>query len=93
MTIELPARVVITPDVMAQEVGGETVLLVLATGHYYGLDEVGTRMWQLLGEQEDTATVVARLLEEYEVDEATLQQDLARLIIQLAEAGLLTIPA
>jgi hypothetical protein len=38
----------ISPDVLSQEVHGETVLLDLAGETYFGLNEVGTRIWQLL---------------------------------------------
>ena len=41
-------RFVISPDVLAQEVGGETVLLDLKGEAYFGLNGVGTRVWQLL---------------------------------------------
>jgi hypothetical protein len=50
-------------------------------------------MWQLLGEHQETAAVLAQLLDEYDVDEATLRHDLAALIDQLAAAGLVTVTA
>jgi hypothetical protein len=48
---ELPERKIkISPDVLFQEVSGETVLLDLESEHYFGLDAVGTRIWGLIGE-------------------------------------------
>ena len=38
----------ISDNVLSQEVAGETVLLDLASESYFGLDEVGTRVWQML---------------------------------------------
>ena len=35
-----------SPNVISQEVSGETVLLDLDSEHYFGLDSVGTRIWQ-----------------------------------------------
>lgn len=67
------------------------VLLHLKTERYYGLDETGTRMWQLLEEHGETAPVVQQLLAEYEIDEATIRRDLAMLIERFAESGLLTV--
>ena len=59
--------ITISKDVLAQELDGETVLLDLSGERFFGLDEVSTRIWQLLGEGADEAAIVDRLLEEYDV--------------------------
>jgi hypothetical protein len=82
--------VVISTEVLSQEVSGETVLLDMHSESYFGLDAVGTRIWQLLQQQPDLRTVYAALLEEYEVDAGQLQSDLLELIASLEEAGLVT---
>ncbi len=41
----------ISPDVLFRELAGEAVLLDLKSQRYFGLGEVGTRIWQLLDEQ------------------------------------------
>ena len=78
----------ISEDVLFQEVGGETVLLDLESEQYFGLDAVGSRIWQLLGEGMGTEAVVETLLLEYEVERDALAADVAALLEQLAEAGL-----
>jgi hypothetical protein len=83
MKIEIP------DDVLFQEVGGETVLLDLQSEQYFGLDAVGTRIWQLLGEGAGTDAVVETLLQEFEVERETLAADVSELLRQLAEAGLI----
>ncbi|MBN1400973.1 MAG: PqqD family peptide modification chaperone, partial [Anaerolineae bacterium] len=42
------ARAEISPGTLFRELDGEAVLLNLESGHYYGLDEVGTRILSLL---------------------------------------------
>jgi hypothetical protein len=79
----------VSHDVLAQEVSGETVLLHLGRERYFGLNELGTRVWQLLGEHDNLGAVLARLLEEYDVEEQRLRADLEQLAQQLVEAGLL----
>ena len=91
MKVSLPTRIMLSPEVFFQELEGEAVLLDLHNEYYYSLDDVGTRMWQLLVEHREVATVVERLLAEYDVDEATLRRDLAQLIAALADAGLVTV--
>jgi hypothetical protein len=82
-------KIEISEDVLFQEVGGETVLLDLDSEQYFGLDAVGTRIWQLLGEGAGAEAVVETLLEEFEVERATLAADVSTLLDQLAEAGLI----
>lgn len=91
MTTTLPHRVTPTDKVIFQDLERESIMLDLESEYYFSLDDVGTRMWQLLSEHQETATVLARLLDEYDVDAATLRQDLAALIDQLVAAGLVTV--
>lgn len=85
------ALVRMSPDVFFQEVEGESVLLNVKTGVYYGLDEVGTRMWSLLAEHGEVEDVCRALLEEYDVTEDRLRGDLLGLIQQLREKGLVQV--
>jgi len=43
-------RVVIPERLLVQQLNCETVILDLDSGTYFGLDEVGTRVWQLLAQ-------------------------------------------
>ncbi len=91
MTHSLPRRVIPSSDVLFRELEGEAVMLDLGSERYFGLDEVGARVWQLLDEHHDVETVVAQMLAEYDVEEEQLRSDLAELIDNLAEAGLVTV--
>jgi hypothetical protein len=82
-------KIVLSDDVLHQELSGETVLLNLKTEHYFGLDPVGTRIWQELGKTASAERVVAQLLTEYEVEEPTLRADVERLLGELLKAGLI----
>ena len=81
----------ISSEVLTQEVGGETVILDLKTESYFGLDEVGTRIWQLLQEQEGIQTITAAMLNEYDVEEDQLEKDIQSLLTQLDNAGIITL--
>ena len=91
--MNLNQTVTLSPEVISQEVSGETVLLDLESENYFGLDEVGTRIWQLLKETSDLRAVYSTLLEEYEVEEERLQTDLAALLTEIAGLGLITLEA
>jgi hypothetical protein len=84
------ARIRRSPQVLSQVVEGETVLLDLASEHYFVLENaVGTRFWHLLDEHEDVEETIAVLLHEFEVDETTLRADIEALVSELRAAGLL----
>ena len=76
--------------VLAREVAGETVILDTAAGIYFGLDAVGTRVWQLLTEGRPLGAVEAVLVEEFEVSRERLRRDLHALVGDLLDQGLLT---
>jgi hypothetical protein len=76
------------PHVLSQEVEGETVLLDPQEERYFVLDDVGTRVWELLTEHRDVDAVVAQMLREFEVEEAALRTDIDELLARLRAAGL-----
>ena len=76
-------------NVLFQELEGEMVLLNLETERYYGLDDVGTRFWQLLTEHGDIEHVLTQMIAEFDVDEATIRADVEKLVSELSTAGLL----
>ena len=80
-------RIVPAADVLSQTVVGESVLLDLRSQKYFGLNEVGTRAWQLLQESSDVAAIQARLLAEYAVAPEQLERDLDDLLARLLQAG------
>jgi hypothetical protein len=85
----LESRISVPKDVLFRETGGEAVILNMESGKYYGLDEVGTRMWTLLAQHGHVEPAYRILLDEYDVAEERLQQDLLRLVDELASHGLL----
>ncbi len=93
LSINLNQTIALSPDVISQEVSGETVLLDLESENYFGLDEVGTRIWQLIKETNDLNSIFKTLLTEYEVSEERLQQDLTVLLTEIEGLGLITLKA
>lgn len=90
-TLNLHQTIALSPDVISQEVSGETVLLDLESENYFGLDEVGTRIWQLIKETNDLNTIYNTLLGEYEVSGERLQQDLTTLLTEIEGLGLIVL--
>jgi hypothetical protein len=91
MDISLGLRVSVPADVLFQELQGESVLLNVGTGRYFGLDEVGTRMWAVLTTAESLRGAYDTLLVEFDVDGQRLEGDLRDLVEKLVEHGLMEI--
>ena len=87
--MKLTDRVRIPQEVLARQVGEETVMLDLAQGAYYGLDPVGARMWQLLAGGKTLAEVCDAIAEEYDAPRAAIERDLLALADDLMKQGLI----
>ena len=77
--------------VLVRLIDRESVLLNLETERYFGLDETGTRMWQLVTASQDIETAYRELLAEFDVEPESLRIDLTDLVGQLVENGLLQV--
>ena len=76
---------------VSSDLGGEVAILDLGAGMYYGLDEVGARVWELVQEPRRVAEIQAVILYEYEVDPATGKRDVLALLQQLTDKGLVEV--
>lgn len=83
-------RVSVPEDVVSKELSGEMVLLNLATGEYFGLNEVGARMWSLLMKHGSPEPVLEALQAEFDVAPEVLRNDLMKLIADLSARGLVS---
>lgn len=72
-----------------RELDGELVMLNLVSGRYFTLDEIGTRMWNLLIEGRSTEEVVEAILADYDSTPDQVSSDLSLLLEQLRANDLL----
>jgi len=86
--VTLDQRASWSDNVLMQEVGGEAVLLDMASEKYFGLDPVGTRIWALLAGTPTLREIHATLCEEFDAEPDRIGHDLLALARQLHEAGL-----
>src|SRR5690349_18334491 len=93
MTTSLTQCFKLAPDVMARRVGGEVFILSIQRQCYFGLDEVGARIFALLSDGSSTGAILHQLEEEYSVDPELLRQDFENLIAELSRHELIeTVP-
>lgn len=80
-------------NIIVREIAGEYILIptgeaALKMTGIFAVTEVGAEIWKRLSQGKDEDTVIAELLAEYEVDEATLRQDYAEFFGRLVDSGL-----
>lgn len=85
------SRVETPESVLVRELQGESVLLNLESEAYFGLDDVGTRMWQALTATSSIEAAFEMLLAEFDVEPDRLRSDLTDFVENLTKAGLIRV--
>lgn len=80
--------VVQTTGIVAADMDGEKVMLNIEQGKYYGLDGIGSRIWEMIESPRKVQEVVAVMLKEYDVGEKNCQQDVLAFLSTLYAQGL-----
>ena len=86
--ISLPSVVVGVPDQISCRLDDGIVLLDLNKGVYFGLNDVGSLIWELIQRHQRVEALYSAVLEQYEGDPETCRRDVLRLLKDLREAGL-----
>lgn len=84
----------IKKDFVLREVAGDTLLIptgqtTLDINGMICLNEMGAEIWKLLPEVENEEALIARLLDEYDVQEAILRVDVRAFLDKLCQVGVL----
>ncbi len=87
--IDSQIKLRISDEVISQEIDGEIILLDMQGEEYFGLNEVGTRVWQLLKKPTNLEKLFSIMKKEYDVKENILRDDLNDIVTQLLSAGLI----
>lgn len=73
------------------DLAGEVVILHLKSGEYFGLNDVGSRIWNLIQEPKTVGAVLDAVLKEYEVALDQLECDLFALLEQMVTNELIEV--
>jgi hypothetical protein len=91
MTLTSDSIVRTARNAVSCELDGETAILNVRSGDYYGLDEVGASVWRIMSQPHTLAEIIGEIILEYDVDPAQCEGDLISLISKLAAHGLVEI--
>lgn len=91
--LELTAESLISahPEQLSSDLDGETILLQMSSGLYYGLNEIGAVIWEMIQTPHQFQDIQEKLLETYEVAPEVCKQEVTKLVSELYEAGLVEV--
>lgn len=87
-TLSTSTTAVAAESALSTTIDGETVILHQDIGKYYGLNEVGTFVWELLDEPRSVEELCEAVTEDYDVEHGRCRSDVENLLVDLAEKDL-----
>ena len=88
-TVKLTDTLKRNEELISSDIDDETVMMSLEQGQYYGLDAIGSRIWELYATPQTLNKVIETLLVEFDVDEETCKADVINFVQQLLDNNLL----
>jgi hypothetical protein len=82
--LSLFSTIVATEEALSCNIKGEVVILNLATGVYYGLNNVGAFIWELLNSPRTVEMITEAVLREFDVDRERCERDVLKLLSEMA---------
>ena len=78
-------------DQVSCDMAGEAIVLNMKSGVYFGMDQVAALIWNLIEKPRTVGEIRDAIMQEYEVDSDTCEQDLRSFLDHLQSAGLIEI--
>lgn len=77
-----------SPDHISADIDGDTVLMSIEQGSYFGMNEVMTAIWAMLAEPITPDAIVAALMRQFDVTPEVCRQEVANALGELVDKGL-----
>ncbi|MGH9574799.1 MAG: PqqD family peptide modification chaperone [Candidatus Acidiferrales bacterium] len=89
--LSLRSVVIASPEQVSCALGDESAILSMKNSVYYGMNVVGTRVWNMLGQPRSVVQLRDALVDEYDVEPARCEQDLLQLLEHMRNEGLIEV--
>ena len=77
-------------EVMTASVHDEIVMMDIESGHYYGLDDIGSEIWERLEARRTFGDLIDSLVVDYDAERAVIADDVRKLLMAMAEHGVVS---
>ena len=78
-------------EIVDSDIDGETVMMSIENGKYYGLDDIGSRIWELIEKPIKVSDLIDTLLERFDVDRETCERDVLKFLNELNDDKVLKV--
>lgn len=78
-------------EIVDSDIDGETVMMSIENGKYYGLDTIGSRIWELIEKPIKVSNLIDTLLDRFDVDRETCEKDVLKFLNELKEDKILAV--
>ena len=77
--------------ILTSNIETQTIMMSLEKGNYYGLNSVGSRIWELIEQEISVKDICVRLIDEYEVEEKHCKKVVVFFLEEMEKSGLISI--
>lgn len=88
-TLTPDTLIVRSDDFITSAVDGDLVMMSLEKGIYYGLDAIGSQIWEHIAEPISVNALCQKLTDQYEVDSAQCQEDVLAFLNELLNENII----
>jgi hypothetical protein len=89
--IQMDSNLVRDKNIIFSDMDGETVMMSIERGEYYGINPIGSRIWGLLQTPKRVTELCGLLLPDFDVAPEQCASDVLQFLNQMAEKGIITI--
>jgi hypothetical protein len=89
--INLQSIISAKKEIVAADMDGDTVMMSVAAGKYYNLGTTGGMIWKMLESPISVATLITKLLEQYEVTREQCETEVLSFLSEVKKEGLLEV--
>lgn len=86
--INSDTKIMRNSDIISSEMDEETVMMNIEQGEYYGVNPVGSRIWELLETPWTFGSLCAQLRKEFDVSEEECKRDVGEFVNVMREKNL-----
>jgi hypothetical protein len=79
------------PKLLSNQMDGEIVMMSIDNGEYYGLDEIGSRIWELMEKPVSLHSLAEQLMAEFDVDYEDCLRDTKEFLTDLFDKDLVLV--
>lgn len=90
--MDIQATLKRNPDLLAVDMDGETVMMDMESGNYFGINEVGSHIWELLESNQSIETIIDDVKRHFEAKEDdNVQDDVLAFLNDMQEQSLVQV--